>query len=183
VQRLLDAGYAVVGADVFQTGEFLPEGAAAPVPAVDAGFPGYTFCYNRPLLANRVQDILTVLAAAARHPEVRQVHLVGTGDAGVWTLLARGPAGVVVDRTVVDLQKFEFEQAAQVDHPNLLPGALKYGGLDGLASLAAPARIRVHQATGEFPLLRAASEVQGGAVEFAEGPLSAELVATLFAVD
>ena len=54
-----------------------------------AGFPGYTFCYNRPLLAERVRDVLTVLAASLARPEIRSVRLVATGDAGASTRLPR----------------------------------------------------------------------------------------------
>jgi len=142
VKKILDAGLTVISADVFMTGEFL-EDPSQPVKtqAVNDKFAGYTFGYNRPLVSNRVRDILTVIGGIRKFPIFRKLHLVGTGEAGPWVILARGLAGDSVARTIVDLNGFCFSNIRQMEDPMLLPGALKYGGLGGLAALAVPAEI------------------------------------------
>ncbi|HLJ10557.1 MAG TPA: hypothetical protein VKU82_05175, partial [Planctomycetaceae bacterium] len=139
VKKLLDAGRAIVSADVFLTGEFL-ENPAEPVKAqkVNESFVGYTFGYNRPLLSNRVRDILTVIGGTGRFPAFKKLHLVGTGEAGPWVALARALAGDKIARSLADLHGFGFSQIKQLNDPMLLPGALKYGGIGGLAALAVP---------------------------------------------
>lgn len=178
VKDLLAKGYSVVSADVYLTGEFLEPGQKAEY-QVDAGFPGYTFCYNAPLLAQRVQDILTVVGAAKAHPQVQQVHLVGTGDAGVWALLARAAAGDAISRTIVDLQGFRFANVKDVTDPNLLPGALKFGDIDGLAALTAPGQVAIYGASGEWPALQAMSRAAGGRAVVKEDSLNEPQVVEL----
>jgi hypothetical protein len=51
-------------------------------------------------------------------------------------LAARALSGDTVARTVVDLGGFDFDQVHAVTDEQLLPGAVKYGGVRGLASLA-----------------------------------------------
>ena len=63
-------------------------------------FAGYTFGYNRPLVSNRVRDILTVIGAIRKYPMYQKVHLVGTGEAGPWVILARALAGDEVTRSI-----------------------------------------------------------------------------------
>src|SRR5205807_369450 len=62
-QQIVDKKAAILGVDVFMTGEFQP----AKPPEVDQKFAGFTFGYNRPLLANRVHDILTGVEFARGH--------------------------------------------------------------------------------------------------------------------
>ncbi len=150
VQELLDAGYAVVTADLFLTGEFVPEGEKPKYPALDEKYAGYTVAYNRSVLANRVRDILTVIGTMVEDENINTIHLIGTGEAGPWALLARGLAGNAVAKTVVDANGFGFEKIKSIDDPMLLPGALKYGGLGGLAALAAPGELIV-AGTKEVP--------------------------------
>lgn len=149
VRKLLTGGTAVASVDLFQTGEFLPDGQAVPTSQpVNATFAGYTFGYNRPLIANRVRDLLTVLGGLANYPDFRKIHLVGTGNAGVWALLARAQAGDRVDRCLVDLKGFGFSKIEKMDDPNMLPGGLRYGGLGGLAALAFPNSLSLYGVEG-----------------------------------
>jgi dienelactone hydrolase len=138
-QHILDAKASILAADLFLTGEFLPVTA----PAVDARYAGYTFGYNRPLLANRVHDLLTVIAFAASRPEIKSVDLVGFDKAGVWTLLARGLCGDKVRRSAVHAD-FDFDQVHSTSDEMMLPGAVKYGGIAGLAALCAPQELLIH---------------------------------------
>jgi hypothetical protein len=143
VRKLLDAGKSVFSADVFLTGEFLADSKLPETTPVDEKYAGYTFCYNRPLLANRVRDILTAAAGLAHNENTRTVQLAGTGGAGPWVLLARAAAGDAVDCAVVDLGGFSFDHVTATTDPMFLPGALKYGGIGGLGALAAPARLTI----------------------------------------
>ena len=118
------------------TGEFLNAGEAAAYP-VDETFPGYTLGYNRPLLAHRVRDVLTLVKGNSLVPKVNTVHLVGTGDAGLPVLLARATLDSGVVRCLADLNGFAFSSVNSTADPHLLPGALKYGGISGLTITAA----------------------------------------------
>jgi hypothetical protein len=137
VQQLLDAGFAVSGLDVYGTGEF-KTGEQPFRQEVNKDYAGYTFCYNRPLLAERVHDVLTGIGALQLQFGDRPIDLLGTGDAGLWVLLAGALADGTVNRTAVDLQGFTFQNVKSLEDPNLLPGALRYGGVGGLAALVAP---------------------------------------------
>ncbi len=161
-QRALDAGAAILAIDCFGTGEF-----GDYHPAVDKNFAGFTFGYNRPLLAQRVHDILTAIAFARGLEQTHQVHLVGWDKAGPWVLLARPLCGHAVARTAADFAGFRFEQVHSTDDEMMLPGAIKYGGLPALASLAAPAELFIHHhnGTGSDPWLAAVYAAAGGTLQ------------------
>jgi hypothetical protein len=118
-------------------------------PVVDSKFAGYTFGYNCPLLADRIQDILTAVAYA-KGLGIKKVYLVGTGKAGAWVLLARALCGDAVDRCVVDMDGFRFDKVTKTNDEMMLPGALKYGGLPAFAALCAPHDLYLynHKGTG-----------------------------------
>jgi hypothetical protein len=143
-QRMLDKKHAIVAPDVFLTGEF----AGARPMDVNDKFAGYTFGYNRPLLANRVHDILTTVAYARGLSRVEAVDLIGLDEAGPWVLLARALCGDAVRRTAADFHQFRFDTVRTVHDSMMLPGALKYGDLPALAALAAPGELYVHNTKG-----------------------------------
>jgi hypothetical protein len=145
-QHILDRKAAILSADLFLTGEF--NGAKAP--GVNGQYAGYTFGYNRPLLANRVHDLLTTIAFARKEANGKPVDLIGFDKAGPWVLLARALCGEAVARTVVDGNRFRFEDVMTVTDEMMLPGALKYGGLPAVAALCAPGDLFLHhdQSTG-----------------------------------
>jgi dienelactone hydrolase len=140
--RLQERGVTIVAPDVFGTGEF----GAGPHQHVDAKYAGFTFGYNRPLLANRVHDILTVIAYAQKELKPDAIDLAGFERAGPWVLLARALCGDAVRRTLVDANQFDFTQVNSTDDEMMLPGALKYGGLTTAAGLCAPAELLIHNA-------------------------------------
>ncbi len=159
-KQVLDAKAAILAVDVLGTGEF-----GEVKPAVNKDFAGYTFGYNRPLLAQRVHDIVTAVAFAKGHEKTKQVHLVGWEKAGPWVLLARPLCGDAVARTAADFDGFRFEKVRQTDDEMMLPGGLKYGGLAALAALAAPAELYAHghRGTGVGQWLKSAYAVAGAA--------------------
>lgn len=136
VRKLAEAGFAVTSFDPYLSGEFLAEGEK-PEYKVDEKFPSYTFGYNRPLLAHRVRDVLTIIGASKLHPDVKSVHLAGTGEGGLLALLARACIDGAIGKCVVDLNGFAFSSVKETTDPHLLPGALKYGGVGGLTITAA----------------------------------------------
>ncbi|QDT31387.1 GDSL-type esterase/lipase family protein [Thalassoglobus polymorphus] len=146
VLQLIQAGYIVVSADLFMTGDSKGRTQSALDYPIDEKYPGYTYCYNTPLLTERVRDILTVIQNSSQQDKKR--FLVATGDAGVWQLLARTAIpGDKIDQTIVDLNGFSFANVTTIDDPNLLPGALKFGGLPGLARLIEPSPLAIFGAS------------------------------------
>jgi dienelactone hydrolase len=157
-RRLLDEQYAILALDVIGTGEFPQQEQGA----VARNYAGFTFGYNRPLLANRVHDILTAVGVARALDETRAVHLTGIGKAGPWVLLARALCGDAVTRTVADGDQFRFENVKNVNDPMMLPGALKYGGLPAFAALCAPGELFVSNCpAGVETLLKDAYQAAG----------------------
>jgi dienelactone hydrolase len=138
---LLTSGQAVLAVDVFMTGELSSSTNPATMPNIEF-FAGY----NRTVLANRVHDILTAVAAAQSRQGIASVNLIGTGKAGPWCLLARALAGNAVARTAADADRFEFTSIKSQADENYLPASLRYGGMYALASLAAPAELFVYNA-------------------------------------
>jgi dienelactone hydrolase len=118
---------------------------------VNKDFAGYTFGYNRPLVAERVHDILTAVAWVKAEKGVKTVDLVGFGKAGPWVALARGLCGDAVARTAVDANGFRFEQIKDANDEMMLPGGSKYGGLLTLAALTAPHEMLLHNTKGCGP--------------------------------
>jgi len=175
-QQIIDAKGAILAPDVFMTGEF--EGAK--LTPVNANYAGFTYGYNRSLLANRVHDILTALAFAQGHPDTKQLHLVGWGSAGPWALLARALSGDAVTRTAADANGFRFEHVRTTGDDMMLPGALKYGGMPAFAGLCAPAELFIHnhKGTGMGQSVKAAYEAAGKApqLETSGEPATAEKV-------
>jgi hypothetical protein len=86
-----------------------------------------------------VHDLLSVISFV-RHHERRSevVSLIGVGGAGHWVAAASAQAGEAVDQTAVVTARFRFEGLEEFDHPDFLPGAVKYGDLPGMLSLLAP---------------------------------------------
>jgi hypothetical protein len=157
-RRILDSKAAILAVDVFQTGELR---SAKPM-AINKDYAGYTFGYNRPLLANRVHDILTALAYAKGQKNTRRVKLVGLDKAGPWVVLARGLCGTAVDRTAADLHQFDFSKLTSVADENMLPGAVKYGGLPAFAALAAPGELFLYNGKGlDLDLVKGAYQAAG----------------------
>jgi hypothetical protein len=144
---------------VFGTGELTLDKPMA----VNKDYAGFTFGYNRTLLAQRVHDILTALAYAKGHEKTKTVHLVGFEKAGPWVLLARALCGDAVTRTAADCDGFRFDKVRTTTDEMMLPGALKYDGLPALAALAAPSELFVHhhEGTGSGRWLKAVYQAAG----------------------
>lgn len=147
IRELLAAGKAIIGVDLLSQGEFLSDGkplseARLNLPTGDKPEPwqyaaAYTFGYNRPLFCQRVQDVLaTVAALRKQHPSVSDIGVVGVGrEAGPVVLAASALATEQPTKTAVATDSFQFEQVNRFDDPMFVPGAARYKGIAGLASL------------------------------------------------
>jgi dienelactone hydrolase len=140
LKEIVGQKMAVLAVDPFLTGE----GAANPAPQVNQNYAGFTFGYNRSTLANRVGDILSAVAHARDHLKAKKVHLVGFDKAGPWVVLARALCGDAVERCAADLNGFRFQDVASTADENMMPGALKYGGMERLSALCAPGELFLH---------------------------------------
>ncbi len=167
VQRALENGHVVIGADLFQQGEYLG-GKTAPqrqrhLPGEEA-FAGWTYCYNLPLFAQRTYDAMAVMSWATQQHQ----------DAGKFNLLARGQAGPIAGAALalgswsrlrssfIETEGFRFKNVEHVYDADFLPGAVKYGDLPGLLALAAPQRLRISgESEASLSLVRAAYHSEG----------------------
>ena len=175
VSRILATGTAVLAPDVFMTGEYLQDGKRPEWVKVDDRYAGYTFGYNRTLLANRVHDILTTLAFSTQFAEAGDIHLVGRGQAGPWVILAKAIAGDLVGRTAADLNGFDFSQVDSTSHDMFLPGAVKYGGMSTFLALCAPGELYLHGKTpASLDRVRAAYPASGSPDPLKHDPQGAD---------
>jgi hypothetical protein len=166
-QAILNRKAAILAVAVFGAGEL------AAKPAVNDKYAGFTFGYNRSLLAERVHDILTAIAAAKSHPRVDTVHLIGWESAGPWVVMARALAGDAVSRTAADMNGFRFEDVKTPADSMILPGALKYGGMAAFAALCAPGELLLHnhRHTGTGQLVPDAYRAAGADAKLKREPL------------
>lgn len=169
VKSFVDADFVVFAPDLLGTGE----NAFVKGWPVDKSFAGYTYGYNRTLLANRVHDALTVFAFCKElSTKAKTVHLVGWDEFGPVAILAKALAGDMVARTAADLNQFDFAKIDKTDDPMMLPGAVKYGGMGAFLALCAPDPVLVHnhKDSGTGQLSRAAYEAAGAAHMLTRSP-------------
>jgi len=76
---------------------------------------------------------------------------VGSGGAGPLVAAARALVQDTVDKAVVATGGFRFRNVKSYRDPAFLPGAVKYGDLPGLLSLAAPLPLFLAGEKGEVP--------------------------------
>lgn len=148
IRKLITSGYRVVLPELF----LVNTSSVKSIYQVNQKYPGYTYCYNHPLIVERVRDILSVLEAIPLEEDEAGKGLnrfiVADGGAGPWALLASTISNKHrSDHWITDLEGFSFEEINSIDDPNLLPGALKYGGLAGFFRLQ-PSANRTIAGTG-----------------------------------
>ena len=140
VRKLLTGGVSVVSADLLYQGEFLADGqppARQRCLENEEGFAGWTYCYNLPLFARRVHDLLA-LAASLKNDRGGAIEIIGMGPAAAWSAAAVVQSGGAITRAALAPLGFRFADINDVYDVNFLPGAVKYGDLPRLLSLAAP---------------------------------------------
>jgi len=161
VAKLIEAGFCVLGVDLFGQGEFTEDGKPLEQQRLvrrdkegRPGYAGYTFGYNAPLFSKRVHDVLSVISWAKHgkgSERAEAIDLVGLGGAGHWVAAARAQAGDAIDRAVIDTAGFRFANLTSIDDPDFLPGAVKYGDLPAMLALSAPHPLWLAGEGGETP--------------------------------
>lgn len=144
VQKLVDAGYRVLTADLLGQGEFTADGKAwsqAPVVKNPREFAGYTLGYNDPLPSRRAHDVLALIQHESQVSAGKPITVVGFDAAAAWAALAASQAGDAVARAVIAPGEFRFAKVTEIRDPNLLPGAIKYGDLNGIVALLATKQV------------------------------------------
>ncbi len=146
VQRLLDAGVTVIGADLLYQGEFMAGGQPLRQTRVVGNpreFAGYTHGYNHAVFAQRAHDVMTLVALlrAGRGElpsAVKSVAVAGWRGAGPIVAAARSLLGAEIERAAIDTAGFRFGQLLDLRDPGFLPGGSKYLDVPGLLALSAP---------------------------------------------
>ncbi len=152
IQKLIKSGATVASVDLLFQGEFLSD-PAQPVKNRRVKNPreaaAFTFGYNYPLFAQRVQDILTAIHFAKTYERKSEViDLVGLNGAGPLVAAARAQAGDLVDRAAIDTGGFRFGNVLDLADASFLPGGAKYGDLPGMLALNAPGKLWLAGETG-----------------------------------
>jgi dienelactone hydrolase len=96
-------------------------------------FVGYTYGYNHPGFVQRVHDVLTAIAYA--RTQGKEVHLFAQKGTGHVAAAARFMAGKELAGARIELGPFRFADIRHFDHPDFVPGAVKYGDVDALVAL------------------------------------------------
>lgn len=140
VQKLIDQGTTVLGANLFQQGTADSQNRLVANPRE---FAGYTFGYNSTLLAKRTHDVLSIVnflhnAKVGSHPQPQLVAVAGWGKTGPIVAAARALAGDKIARAAIDTQGFRFGKLLDYRHEMFLPGGAKYLDLPGMLALSAP---------------------------------------------
>lgn len=164
-KALLDAGILVVGVDLLGQGEFCTDEAQVTKNRVVQNkreFAGYTYGYNRSLVTQRAQDVLTVVAFARNHEQLpTSVELMATDGTAPAAVLALAQAGGAVDRAAIHTGGFRFAKLSDYLDASFLPGGAKYGDLPGMLALVAPAKLWLSGESSEARLVKEAYRAAG----------------------
>jgi hypothetical protein len=142
VQDALTRGVTVLLPEVLLGGaEARGEPTALPTDAArHALYAGYTLAYNRCLLSERARDVLIAIEhahAVGVDPRGRAVGRRSSGHASAARRCARPGR---VSRVLADAE-WDFDAIESLADPDLLPGALRFGGLGAFAGLCAPTEL------------------------------------------
>ena len=134
------------GIAVLLVAPFLTAGAARDGHDQDQG---HYHTYNQALMACRVQDILSGMAYLQDHPRISTHHLWGRGQAGIWSLFARGLAGGK-GSTAVDWARLNLGDDKGWLGDLFAPGIRASGDVRTAQALCAPGRLLVYRTGMHF---------------------------------
>jgi len=151
VQKLIDAGTAVIGLDLFMQGEFL-NGEETKVQNRNTTYsrkndvaadswqrsPVYYYGYNDSTFVRRVHDVLSAVKLVKTHPkwEVKKVSLFGFDGSTHWAAAAAAMGGNEIDQIITDSEsQFRFADLDDMWHEDFVPGAVRYGDVEGFISM------------------------------------------------
>ena len=139
VCRLLEAGWRVEGVDLFEQGEFLKDGQPITQtrqvknPREAACF---TFGYNSALFAQRVQDVCETLTRMGMTKAETQRNIIALDGTGPLAAAALAVMPDKIEDAVINTNGFRFGKVLDLQSPEFLPAAAKYGDLPGAITLA-----------------------------------------------
>jgi hypothetical protein len=175
-QKLVKRGYAVACPKLYLLGATRNPNvyAVAKRKVADTyeGFAGYHYAYNPTLFAERVRDVLTLIATIRddQQHHARHILVAGVEGAGVIAAAATALAPGAVHQLACDTEGFRFGKLDNVWDVNFVPGAEKYGDVPAILSLCAPTRTTI---AGETLLsaegVLSSFAIANGQVKFAPG--------------
>jgi cephalosporin-C deacetylase-like acetyl esterase len=155
VDKFVAAGQRVLALDLRGFGETAPGPLNPDKPSYFGNTFKETFLalhLNRPLLGQRVHDLLAVIAELAQDPSTEKapLHLVGVGAAGPVALhaavLEPRVKRVTIERSLVSWSAVTRSPVTYNQLTNVVPGALKVYDLPDLAAMIAPRPLTIRAA-------------------------------------
>lgn len=148
-RKLLDAGVAIARPTLYLSGsrENPRVGYGLKAKAGDFGeYAGYFYGYNPGLFVQRVRDAMTMVTMMRNHPNkpARKVIIMGAAGAGAIAAAAGAMSRDLIDGASFDLEGFRFGGLKSAWDHQFVPGAAKYGDVDGLIALNSPDRTIIH---------------------------------------
>ncbi len=176
LSALLDGGGSVLALDAYLTGEF-----HSPFDRTEQRRDKkYFTTYNRTVLVQRVQDILTAEAYLKSRRTVSDVAVVGVGNAGAWCLLA-APRLHADTAVVADMNGLAGPGDPRWEADLFSPCLLRAGDVRTAVALTAPRKLLLHAAgeSADARVLRAVyrSAGEAGDLRVESRPVGAKAVA------
>jgi dienelactone hydrolase len=145
IHSLLNSGITVVGVDLLYQGEFILDKQMKKQQRWLLGeeaFAGWTYCYNLPLFARRVHDILAMIRLLRNNnPKTTQIDIVGLNGTGPLVAAAAAQTSGAITYAAINTAGFRFADLRDVYDVSFVPGAAKYDDLPGLLALLAPTQL------------------------------------------
>jgi dienelactone hydrolase len=130
------------------------------------GYAGYHYGYNPSLFAERVHDVLAMIAMIRDNEKHRsqRIVVVGVEGAGPIAAAAVALANSDVNQLIADTEGFRFAGLKDVWDVNFIPGAVKYGDLSALFALCSgtPTTV-IHEDAKTMPAVVASFGAAGNA--------------------
>lgn len=100
--------------------------------------PVYFYGYNDSVFVRRVHDLVSTVAMVRQHPkwETKKVVIKADGSLAAVACAARFILGDSIDELMVDAGEFSFSSINDNWSDEMVPGAVKYGGIKALQILA-----------------------------------------------
>lgn len=141
IDALLEQRQTVMTIDTFGTGEGNPK-------PDDSAFQFGT-TYNHTKTAYRIQDIITGVTSLRERTGASTVGVIGSGDAGLWCLIAAA-LDPHIARATCDTLKFNMSDDQAFLDKLFIPCFRRAGDLRTAVALAAPAELLLHNTGGVF---------------------------------
>ncbi len=105
--------------------------------------------YNRSDVANFVQDILTAISCLKQRSPDARLNLIGFGEGGIWTLLARSLAPQI-DRMIIDAAQFDNTNDDAFLKQLSIPDIRRAGDFTTAVTIAPKTPLLVHNTGSHF---------------------------------